>query len=133
MAEPLANRLLIKRKMCIETLFKIISRQSINEQFRFLLDKIVASYSKKLLKDSSTFGVNDICKFITGSSSIPLHGFDSKISILFNHGCLDGCGCMPLVSTCALSIELPIHINSLEKMVVSLERAMTEAPFFGRV
>ena len=65
--------------------------------------------------------------------NIPTHGFESKIMINFNHDCLDGCGCMPVASTCGLTIELPVHIDSLEKMECSMERCIIEAPFFGRV
>ena len=83
--------------------------------------------------DLTIIKVKDVCQFITGSITIPTHGFENKIGVTFNHFCPDGCGCLPVVSTCGLTIDVPVHINTSQKMDNAMERAILEAPFFGCV
>ena len=62
-------------------------------------------------------------KFISGTSSIPPLGLPSKLTINFKHWCRalpKECKCKPTVSTCALSLTLPVHNQTMEVMKRSL-------------
>lgn len=91
------------------------------------------SFSFYSFLEESKYQINDICQFITGSWTLPIHGFENKIIVQFLHSCKEKCGCLPTVSTCALTITLPIHIENIDKMIKIMDTAITESPFFGRV
>ena len=55
--------------------------------------------------------LTDFLKWLTGASQLPPLGFLKKYGIKFVHGCKDECKCRPTVSTCDLSINIPVHIN----------------------
>ena len=94
-------------------------------------------YSEDLIFYSSIeeakYSLRDVCQFMSGSRNIPFGGFEKKITVEFEHFCQDKCHCLPVVSTCALSIRFPVHMNSYEKMSEGMDIAITESPFFGRV
>ena len=70
--------------------------------------------------------LKDIMQFISGSPSVPPLGLPSngKILILFKHGCSNSCSCKPNVSTCSLSMTIPVHYDSLESMREALVDAV---------
>ena len=72
-------------------------------------------------------------KFLTGSETIPSHLFPERISINFKHGCETNCKCYPTVSTCAVSISIPVHINNDEEMKRTFVEALSLDMGFGRV
>ena len=77
--------------------------------------------------------MEDLCKFITGSASVPPLGLPNNISVTFKHGCLPGCKCRPTASTCALTLVLPCHANSMVEMEELFTSALRDCHGFGRV
>lgn len=77
--------------------------------------------------------VQEIMKWISGTKTAPLLGFQERLSIGFVHGCPDNCRCRPTASTCDLSMKLPVHINSLSEMMEMMTSAIKDCVGFGRV
>ena len=70
----------------------------------------------------STLQLRDFLKWLTGSYEIPPLGFPKRFSVTFVHGCQEGCACRPTVSTCDVTIKLPVHIRdetAMKEMIVS--------------
>ena len=70
--------------------------------------------------------IGEIMKFVSGTSSIPPLGLPGKSKVLFKHWCTSSnwsCKCKPTLSTCALSLTLPVHYNNKQPM----KEALTEA------
>ena len=63
-------------------------------------------------------------KFMTGSPSVPPLGLPRNIRVMFVHSCPAGCRCKPYVSTCDLCINVAVHYNSKEKMIIALTDAI---------
>lgn len=77
--------------------------------------------------------IQEIMKWISGTKTAPLLGFQERLSIGFVHGCPDNCRCRPTASTCDLSMKLPVHINSLSEMMEMMTSAIKDCVGFGRV
>ena len=54
-------------------------------------------------------------KFLTGSSSVPVLGLPSKFNVEFIHECPRACKCCPTVSTCDLTLKIPVHYNTKDE------------------
>ncbi|XP_078490016.1 ubiquitin-protein ligase E3C-like [Ciona intestinalis] len=79
-----------------------------------------------------------LMKFLTGSSTLPPLGLPNDLSISFLHGCRlspggTKCRCLPTVSTCAISVVLPVHIETQEEMLNVFQCAITCEIGFGQV
>ena len=79
-----------------------------------------------------------IMQFITGSSSMT-PCFVTKLKLYFKHDCPksnsgSSCACYPSSSTCALSLTIPVHLNTFDIMLKSFEDAIliTKAYGFGK-
>ncbi len=64
---------------------------------------------------------------------MPPLGYPKKFSAQFVHGCLENCQCRPTVSTCDLSINLPVHINNEKVMKDILYSAIKDSYGFGNL
>ena len=60
--------------------------------------------------------VHNILKWISGTKTVPLLGFQERLSIAFVHGCPDNCRCHPTASLCDLSMKVSVLINSFNEM-----------------
>lgn len=74
-------------------------------------------------------------KYLTGSERIPPLGLPPCINIEFKHNCKPSkegtvCNCLPVVSTCAMRITLPVHIKTDECMVDKFTFAIEDGPGF---
>jgi hypothetical protein len=76
---------------------------------------------------------DEVLKWMTGSSEVPPLGFPKKFEIKFLHGCIACCKCRPTVSTCDLSITMPVHINKFEEMKEMLHSAVKDSHGFGNL
>ena len=72
-------------------------------------------------------------KFLNGSETVPQHLYPERISINFKHGSETNCKCYPTVSTCAVSISIPVHINNDEEMKRTFIEALSLDMGFGRI
>jgi hypothetical protein len=66
--------------------------------------------------------LKDFLKWLTGSYEIPPLGFPKLFSVAFVHGCQEGCACRPTVSTCDITMKLPVHIRdeiAMKEIIVS--------------
>lgn len=72
-------------------------------------------------------------KWFTGAGHSPPLGFPKKFGIQFVHGCQDGCKCRPTVSTCDITIKIPVHINSEQIMKDMLYSAIGDSYGFGNL
>ena len=72
-------------------------------------------------------------KFLTGSETIPPHLFPERISTNFKHGCEANCKYYLTVSTCAVSISIPVHINNHDKMKRTFVEALLPDMGFGQI
>ena len=77
-----------------------------------------------------------LMKFITGSEKIPLVGLPAAIIVLSKHDCRLGsngshCQCLPVVSTCAIFVKLPVHIITDVQMKDFFEMAIYNEIGFG--
>ena len=75
----------------------------------------------------------DILRFLTGCERPPIGGLPDKFKIHFKHGCVESCKCSPVVSLCALTLTVPIHMNSIEDIKTSFEIAVKGSNGFGRL
>ena len=75
----------------------------------------------------------DLIKWMTGASQIPPLGFPKKFTVEFVHGCTAGCCCRPTVSTCDITIKLPVHINTAQNMEDMITSAVKESYDFGLI
>ena len=73
----------------------------------------------------------ELLQFITGTSVIPAMGFVEKPQLSFIHGCDKNCKCFPSASTCALHLQIPVHLNKLEEMKDSFSSALKDGFVFG--
>ena len=55
--------------------------------------------------------------FLTGLEIIPVLGPPPQITVTFRHKCL------PIVSTCWLTLDIQVHIHNEKAMLEVLERA----------
>ena len=74
-------------------------------------------------------------KLVTGSGSITIGGA-RKVIINFKHDCEDStvgtkCACLPVTSVCAVSVTIPVHANTLQKMVDSFDTAIKSSELYG--
>ena len=72
-------------------------------------------------------------KFLTESETIPPHLFPEQISVNFKHGCETNRKCYLTISTCAVSISIPVHINNDEEMKRIFVEALSLDMGFGRL
>ena len=72
-------------------------------------------------------------KFLTGSETIPPHLFPERIPINFKHGCETNCKCYLTVSTRAVSISVPVHINNDKEMKRTFIEALSLDIGFGQI
>ena len=70
--------------------------------------------------------------FLTGSEKIPALGLPPQITVTFKHDCRNSCKCFLIVSTCSLTLDIPVHIRDEETMLEVFERALKEDVGFGR-
>ena len=87
---------------------------------------------------TSPVKATQLMEFITGLEKIPLVGLASAIRVLFKHDCRLGsnrsrCRCLPIVSTCAIFIKIPVHIITEVQMRVYSEMAINREIGFGIV
>lgn len=61
--------------------------------------------------------------FLTGSGKIPALGLPPKITVTFKHDFRKRCKCVPIVSTCSLTLAIPAYIHDEETMLEVFERA----------
>ncbi|XP_066920038.1 uncharacterized protein [Clytia hemisphaerica] len=77
-----------------------------------------------------------LMKFLTGCETIPPVGLPAdKMKIYFKHDCGlspngTACACLPTVSTCALYVKIPVHIQTEEQMMESFVSAMKKGSGF---
>ena len=68
---------------------------------------------------------------------MPALGLDQKIKIQFLHGCKKvrekDCACLPVVSTCSLTLTLPVHVCTFEDTMCVMKEAVMGSLGFGRV
>eukprot|EP00112_Aurelia_sp_Birch-Aquarium-sp1_P006350 Seg1702.9 transcript_id=Seg1702.9/GoldUCD/mRNA.D3Y31 product="G2/M phase-specific E3 ubiquitin-protein ligase" protein_id=Seg1702.9/GoldUCD/D3Y31 len=83
--------------------------------------------------ESNEIGVEDLYMLITGLKSVPPLGMAQCITVAFKHGCEPGCACRPTASTCALTLFLPVHIQSVQDVCEKIKSAVTEGRGFGFV
>ena len=78
-----------------------------------------------------------LMKFITGWEKIPLMGLQAAIRVLLKHDCRLGSNgsyyCLPVVSTCATFIKLPVHIITEVQMRDSFKMGINNETGFGFV
>ena len=79
-----------------------------------------------------------LMKFITVSEKIPLVSLPPAVKVLFKHDCRLGRNgshypCLPVVSTCAIFIKMPVHIVTEVQMTDSFEMAINNEIGFGIV
>lgn len=77
--------------------------------------------------------MNDFVKWMTGSKTVRPLGFPKKISVQFVHGCAEACRCRPTVSTCDITIKLPVHLSSEEDMTDMIKSAIKDCSGFGNI
>ena len=70
--------------------------------------------------------------FLTGSEKIRALGLPPQITVTFKHDCRNSCKYFPIVSTCSLTLDIPVHIGHEETMLEVFERALKEDVGFGR-
>lgn len=59
--------------------------------------------------------IGDVLQFITGASTIPAEGFDTKPSIDFHHGPAGEVARFPSANTCTCTLTLPISEGLLDE------------------
>ena len=103
---------------------------------RLALESFFYFYSSSI-QGKGDIHLHDILQFITGTPSIPCLGFQNKLEVNFVHDCEKlrdkECNCKPTVSTCALSLNLTIHIKSIPEMTQSMTEAVRWSYGFGKV
>ena len=67
--------------------------------------------------------------FLTGSESKPILGVTTEIFLEFLHDCepsqmVTACKCLPTVSTCGVTLRLPVHIKSDDEMLAAFKSAI---------
>ena len=65
------------------------------------------------------------------SKTTPVLGFSKNKSLMFVHGCKEGCRCRPTTSTCDLSLKLPVHISDEDDMQYIMNSALKDSCGFG--
>lgn len=85
------------------------------------------------IQSLNTDGLQTTLKWTVGSSTIPPLGLPKKLSIQFLHGCVVGCRCRPITSTCALKITLPVHLDNADDMKSIMGSAIADSEGFGLV
>ena len=85
------------------------------------------------INTSPCVNVSDIIKWMSGSQTTPVLGFEKKFKLAFVHDCDERCKCRPTVSTCDLKIKMPVHIHSEEEMRVMMISAIKDCTGFGLV
>ena len=63
-------------------------------------------------------------KFLAGSSTVPPSGLANKLAVIFKHWCTNlprTCLCKPSVSTCSLTLTVPVHCPTMLSMKKALE------------
>ena len=83
--------------------------------------------------NNAEFSLSDIVHFITGSSTYPPLGFSVKMTLEFKHGCAQKCKCRPTASTCAMTMFMPVHIDSVDEMKVIINSALKDCKGFGKI
>uniref|UniRef100_A0A7M5X552 HECT domain-containing protein n=2 Tax=Clytia hemisphaerica TaxID=252671 RepID=A0A7M5X552_9CNID len=100
--------------------------------------KVFLVFLETAFKDeSSKIKPTQIMATVTGCETVPPLGLPLKITIDFATDCKpspDGkpCDCLPVFSTCALSILIPTHTKTLEKMEESFDKAFSMGKGFLR-
>ena len=79
------------------------------------------------------FKFDDFMKFLTGMDSVPPLGLPGSIVVQFVHGCSSGCACKPSVSTCAMSISVPVHYNTRSSILQALVDGITLSYGFDEI
>ena len=70
--------------------------------------------------------------FLTGSEKNLASGCPPEIVAIFKHDCRNSCKCFLIVSTCSLTLDIPVHICNKETMLEVFERALKEDVGFGQ-
>ena len=83
--------------------------------------------------DIENLQLEDFVKWLSGTREVPPLGYPKKLSAQFVHGCPENCQCRPTVSTCDLSINLPVHINNEGIMKEILYSAIKDSYGFGNL
>ena len=113
-------------------------------KLKMLLEHVDYSSTFKILRFfvfalvSCPVKATQLMKFITRSEKIPLVTLPAVIRVLFKHDCRLGSNgnhrrCLPVVSTFAISIKLPVHIFTEVQMRASFEMAINNKTGFGIV
>jgi hypothetical protein len=74
-----------------------------------------------------------LLKWMSGCKYIPVLGFPKKFSVVFVHGCKEGCRCRPTTSTCDLLVKMPVHFINRSEMEEIMTSALKDCVGFGRV
>jgi hypothetical protein len=77
--------------------------------------------------------MDEFVKWMTGSKTIPPLGFPKKYSVQFVHDCEEGCRCRPTVSTCDITLKIPVHLSTEEDMRDILKSAIKDCVGFGNI
>lgn len=68
--------------------------------------------------------LSDIMKFLTGSSTVPPSRLANKLTVIFKHWCTNLPRkriCKPSVSTCSLTLTIPVYYSTMLTMEKALE------------
>ena len=71
--------------------------------------------------------LSDIMTFLTGSRTVPPSGLVNKLTVVFKQWCTNlpkTCLCKPSMSTCSLTLTLPVHYPTMFSMKKALEDAI---------
>jgi hypothetical protein len=70
---------------------------------------------------------------MTGSKTIPPLGFPKQFSVKFVHGCAEGRRCRPTVSTCDITLKIPVHLSTEQDMRDIMKSAIKDCSGFGNL
>ncbi|XP_028394535.1 uncharacterized protein LOC114518737 [Dendronephthya gigantea] len=83
------------------------------------------------LEFDEEISIAGLLKWMSGTKTTPVLGFSKKKTLVFVHGCKEGCRCRPTVSTCDLLLMVPVHITNEEDMKIMMTSALKESCGFG--
>lgn len=72
-------------------------------------------------------------KWMIGSKTVPPLGFPKRYSVQFAHGFEEGCRCRPTVSTCDITLRIPVHLSNEEDMHDILKSVIKDCVGFGNI
>ena len=73
--------------------------------------------------------ISKTAKFLTRGSKILATGLNKNVTVKFKHSCFlsksgNMCKCLPAVSTCEITVNMPLHITSGEDMMKAFKNAL---------